>query len=292
MQQNVAIQEAAVKAGVTAGPTSIEFKAETVAGSKTTALDFGDTYVNRTLPLSSAMDPNRSTAVRYDKVKRKLVFVPSIFRAEDGGASVEIKHNSNGVYTIVNGGPTFGDLPAGYWAKADIELLAAKGIVDGSVKGIFKPSKPVTRAEFAAMLVRALGLEERATPLFRDTVKGSWYGGYLSAAYSAGLVKGYEDGGFRPESRISRQEMALLVYQALQYTGHVSVSSKNEQTLEGYADRSSIAAWAQNAVATVTAQGLAKGMDTGRYEPHATATRAEAVAMIKRLLQKIEFINK
>ncbi len=292
MQQNAAIQEAAVKAGATVETTPIDFKAEAVTGSTTTALDFGDTYVSRTLPLSSAMDPNRSTAVCYDAARRKLIFVPSIFRAGDDGASVEIKHNSNGVYTVVNSSPTFGDLPAGYWGKADIELLAAKGIVVGSVKGIFEPSRPVTRAEFAAMLVHALGLKERATPVFRDVVKGSWYGGYLSAAYSAGLVKGYEDGAFRPESGISRQEMALLVHQALQYTGHVSVNSKNGQSLDGYADRSSIAVWAQNAVAAVTAQGIAQGMDTGHYEPHATTTRAEAAVMIKRLLQKIEFINK
>ncbi|KAF6623891.1 S-layer homology domain-containing protein, partial [Paenibacillus sp. EKM208P] len=167
MQQNAAIQEAAVKAGATVETTPIDFKAEAVTGSTTTALDFGDTYVSRTLPLSSAMDPNRSTAVCYDEARRKLIFVPSIFRAGDDGASVEIKHNSNGVYTVVNSSPTFGDLPAGYWGKADIELLAAKGIVVGSIKGIFEPSRPVTRAEFAAMLVHALGLKERATPAFR-----------------------------------------------------------------------------------------------------------------------------
>ncbi|KYG93402.1 hypothetical protein AZE31_06035 [Paenibacillus polymyxa] len=86
--------------------------------------------------------------------------------------------------------------------------------------------------------------------------------------------------------------MALLVHQALQYTGYVSVNSKNGQSLDGYADRSSIAVWAQNAVAAVTAQGIAQGMDTGHYEPHATTTRAEAAVMIKRLLQKIEFINR
>ncbi|MNO29826.1 Levanase precursor [compost metagenome] len=291
MQQNAAVQEAAVKTGATVGTAPVDFKVEAVTGSKASALDFGDAYVSRTLPLSSAVDPNRSTAARYDEAKGKLVFVPSIFRAGADGASVEIKHQLNGVYTVVNSSPAFGDVPAGYWGKADIELLAAKGIVAGSGKGIFGPSRPVTRAEFSAMLVRALGLEERANQVFKDTVKDSWYSGYLSAAYAAGLVKGYEDGAFRPDSGISRQEMAILIHQALQYTGHFSVSSNNWQTLDRYADRSSIAVWAQNAVDAVTALGITQGMDTGHYEPNATATRAEAAAMIKRLLQKIEFIN-
>ncbi|MNC20503.1 Endo-1,4-beta-xylanase A precursor [compost metagenome] len=184
---------------------------------------------------------------------------------------------------------SFGDL-AGHWAAKDTELLAAKGIIDGIADNRFAPEGILTRAEIAALLVRATGLEESqpAANGLKDVETGGWYAGYVQAAVSAGLIDGYEDGTFRAGSPVTREELAVLLTRALALAGHRADGSA---AAAAFTDGSSVSSWAKDAVGAAQAAGLVNGLEDGSFRPQAQATRAEAAAMIKRFLLKAQFMN-
>jgi hypothetical protein len=145
----------------------------------------------------------------------------------------------------------------------------------------------VTRAEIAAMLVRALGLDAQGDASFADVAASSSHADAVGAAYEAGLVSGYEDGTFRPERLVTRQELALLLQRAMASFGDAP-NADPASTLARFADRADIAAWAVEAVAAATAAGITLADDAGAFSPTKHATRAEAAAMLERLLDYLQ----
>ncbi len=122
--------------------------------------------------------------------------------------------------------PTFADVSDSYWGYGEIEAAAAAGLVRGTGDGThFSPEAPMTRAQMAAMLCRALGLDEQvaaaaATPVtesqvFEDVAQDYWAAPEISAAYVAGLVSGGTDGFYRPEDSTKRAHAAAVIARAL-----------------------------------------------------------------------------
>lgn len=175
----------------------------------------------------------------------------------------------------------------GHWAQKDIELMAAKGVVHGVAPNKFAPDAPVTRAEFAAMLVNALGVAESTKVPFKDVPENSWYYQSVARAYAAGLVKGVSSTEFAPQAQITRQEMAAMMVRALAKLGRpVGVGSgEAAQILARFRDRQKIAPWAADALAAAVEAGVVAGRGNSLVAPTAKASRAEAVVMIKRVLQ-------
>ena len=121
---------------------------------------------------------------------------------------------------------TFADVPSSFWGYAEIEAAAAAGLVRGTGDGSrFSPNAPMTRAQMAAMLCRALGLDESvaaaaASPViglrvFADVPQDYWASLDISAAYVAGLVSGGSDGRYRPEETTKRAHAAAVIARAL-----------------------------------------------------------------------------
>jgi|GEM_PF-901066 len=180
---------------------------------------------------------------------------------------------------------TFADIH-GHWAQNEIEIMAGQGIARGVGDNKFNPDGQVTRAEFAAFLLRSLGLEETAPEKgnFPDVAAGSWYYGAVETAYANGLVSGYEDGAFRPEAKITRQEIAAMVTRALNKDGQQIEVEDAESVLSTFADGSIISSWARGSVATAVEAGILRGRGDSLIAPQANATRAEAVVMLYRML--------
>ncbi|MDY4976758.1 MAG: S-layer homology domain-containing protein, partial [Clostridia bacterium] len=108
---------------------------------------------------------------------------------------------------------------AGHWAENDINEMANQGIVSGVTDTTFEPDREITRAEFAALIARALKISyENEESVFRDVAAPSWYAKEVNAAAAAGLISGY-DGFFRPEDSITREEMAVIIVKAYQLRG-------------------------------------------------------------------------
>ena len=103
-----------------------------------------------------------------------------------------------------------------------VERLSSLGIMTGYDDGTFKPDNNITRAEFAAMAVRALGLESTAkssngTTQFKDVAAGQWFTGYINIAAAKGIVKGYGDGTFNPNSNVTYGEAITMLVRVLGY---------------------------------------------------------------------------
>lgn len=180
---------------------------------------------------------------------------------------------------------TFNDIK-GHWAQDDIEIMAGQGIAKGIGNGKFDPEGRVTRAQFAAFLIRALGIEETkpARRHFKDVYTRAWYYRAVETAYASGLVLGYPDGRFKPNAYITREELAAMVVRGLTKGGKQVTVSDAESSLAQFTDQAQVGAWARQTAAAAVQEGLLKGRDGGRFAPKENATRGEAVVMLKRML--------
>jgi|GEM_PF-1161412 len=186
---------------------------------------------------------------------------------------------------VVTPEQVFSDLPPTHWAFDIINSLFEAKIVGGYPDGTFGPENSVTRAEFSKMLTNALGLADGnpAIPTFSDVKPGDWYFGCVEAAVKADLVKGYDTGEFRPDSLITRQEMTVILVRAM---GLLEAANASAGSGTAFIDDSAIASWSRGFVVTSSREGLVGGYPDNTFRAEANATRAEACAMIYKLLEK------
>ncbi|WP_409344193.1 S-layer homology domain-containing protein [Paenibacillus sp. MBLB4367] len=285
-----AVLEAISAAGASSLSEVVDFNltAITTDGKSMAINDFGQTYVKRKLPLNK--DASKTTTiVMYDPVTKKLIFVPG----KVTGKEAQFMRTGNSIYTVVEVSNTFSDIKS-HWAKANIELLASKLIVEGTAADIFEADRNITRAEFAALVTRSLGLTASATSAtyFTDVKAGEWYTGVVAAAKAAGLIDGYEDGSFKPNASITREELAAMVVRALKFAGQDTTVSASEQAalLAKFTDANKIV-WAKNEIAAAVKAGIVDGMTDTTIASNENATRAQSATMLKRLLSKAGFIE-
>ena len=286
-----AVKAAATAVGGTQVADAVDFNVVAVDnGSKTAAVDFGKTYVSRSINVSKSVDSKKVTGVVYNETTKKLSFVPSTFATEDGKTTATLKRNGSSIYTVVESNKSFTDV-ASHWSKADVELLANKLVVDGATDTTFQPDRNITRAEFAALVVRSLGLSSAtATSNFTDVKSDAWYASTVATAAKAGIIDGYEDKTFRPDAQITREELAAMVIRAMNYAS-ISTSVTDPQTvLSKYKDSNKIV-WAQKEIAAAINAGLINGMTDDTIGSDSQATRAQSATMLKRFLSVANFIN-
>ncbi|QSZ28431.1 S-layer homology domain-containing protein [Aceticella autotrophica] len=207
----------------------------------------------------------------YDVIQNKI----PLDKMNEGSASVP----------SYNGGShsgSFKDID-GHWAKDAIEALASKGIIKGEDENHFAPDNKITRAEFASMMIRLLNIpEEIYNNEFKDVTSGDWYAKAIEAAYKAGIIVG--DGStMRPNDSISREEMAAIVMRVYEKLSKYKEENINKTT---FADDSKISNWAKQAIANINKIGLMMGEPNNMFAPKESATRAEAAAVIFRILNK------
>jgi len=170
----------------------------------------------------------------------------------------------------------------GHWAEKDINDMATKGIVSGVTATTFEPDRSITRAEFAALMARALKLSAGNTEsVFADVANDAWYAKEVSAAAAAGLIVGY-DGNFRPNDTITREEMAVVIMKAYAFLGKTASSGQ----IDKFADKDTISDWAVNYVDQAVSTGMISGMSADTFAPKENATRAQVTSLIKRLLSR------
>jgi|GEM_PF-2572822 len=262
-----------------------------VGGAEVT--DFAGTYVEHVLQLPYGTDANQATALWINPDKRSWGFVPSTLSNVNGQTSLIVKAPYDGLFTVVHSQPkTFADM-ASHWAQTDVENLAARKIVSGTSADSFAPNEFVTRSQFAAMIVRSLGLdylaENTEAAAFSDVQANAWYAPTLSVALKYGLISGYSDNTFHPDERISREQMSVMIQKAVIAAGH-SLYPSGEAYLTLYQDEQSIDSWARDAVAFSLEQGFLQGVSDTALAPKQQATRAQASTVLNRLLNYLQFL--
>ncbi|ACV63463.1 S-layer domain protein [Desulfofarcimen acetoxidans DSM 771] len=176
------------------------------------------------------------------------------------------------------------DVPAGHWAAGDIAKLYREGIMKGYPDGSFKPENNITRAEFTVLLVKAMGWQPSSTGLdFADSgVIPPWAGGSIAAAVENGALSGYEDGTFQADRLINRAEIAVIIVRAM----GKQIDTLRPEALT-FSDAGAVADWARGYVAEAVEQGIIKGKPGNLFAPGDSATRAEAAAMVARMMENM-----
>lgn len=171
--------------------------------------------------------------------------------------------------------PALSDI-RGTWAEQQIADWVSNGLVSGYPGGTFQPDKPITRAEFFALINRAFGYSETALANAPDVDPADWYAEDIAKATAVGYASSYPDGTIRPDNLISRQEAAAILYRVLP----PAVFSLG--TLSALADNGQIPGWSRSAVAEAFTVGYMKGYPDGSFQPTKPMTRAEAVSTLNR----------
>jgi spore germination protein YaaH len=170
------------------------------------------------------------------------------------------------------------DVP-GHWAQQHIISMVDKEWMKGISASIFAPNNPLTRAEAATILVRALGLEEKkgVKAGFTDTF-GHWAEDEINIAAQHGVVLGTGDGSFSPDRPVSRQELAVMLDRVL-----INLDTK-QKTVNPYKDLdASRYPWSYHSIIKLTGYGVFTGNPDGAFYPLSTATRAEMAAIMDRV---------
>ena len=176
----------------------------------------------------------------------------------------------------------YSDVPRDHWARSYISLMDKKGIAHGVGDGLFLPEGKVTRAEFLAMLVRALELKTKEfNGVYKDVDAEAWYAHFIETAAAHELIDGAmtPDNKFLPNQPINREEIAALSVNAYKHLGLAEPGAK-----KGSIDVSDVSPWAAEYVSFADRTGLMRG-DSEGMRPKANTTRAEAAAIIQRLLE-------
>lgn len=179
------------------------------------------------------------------------------------------------------GGQTaFNDVPGGYWAKGYIEALASQNIIAGFPDGSFRPNEPVTRAQFATIVNKALlPASKRPGIDFKDLKNNFWAYAAIQSAYQGQYVSGYPDGTFKPQQQIPRVQVLVSLANGL------GLNADSQNALTFYTDATQIPKYATGSVAAATSRQLVINYPTVKQlNPNREATRAEVAAFVYQAL--------
>ena len=177
----------------------------------------------------------------------------------------------------------FPDVSDNYWASCDINKLARNDVVVGYPDGMFKPSRNVSRAEFATMLVKGMNMNTCGLPtkcLFSDVPAGNWANPLIAKAVDEDLMSGYPNGTFKPHNSVTRAEALVALSKASKDCN--LDKCKADEILSKYADANSIPEWAQIPIAQAIQMGaLENSPNPSKINPDKKASRAEIASMLQ-----------
>lgn len=184
-------------------------------------------------------------------------------------------------YAVVSVAKSFGDLGRYAWAQEAVEALASKGAVKGTLPNSYSPELSITRADAVVMIMRLLDLRAESSSAFKDVAPSVYFDKDVNAAQALGIVRGTGSGEFRPKQPVTRQEMMVMIDNAMRAAGK-ELSGGSGEALSGYADASQVSAFARASAARVISAGLFQGYG-GYLQPSSPITRAEAAVALYRL---------
>lgn len=244
-------------------------------------------YIQNVVEIPDDIDPYKiSTAVMYDK-NGSFTHVPTKIMGENGKYYAVANSRTKGVLLFVSGEASFLDVEK-HWSKGPVNEMGSRLIVNGVGKNTFAPDKEITRAEFSAIMVRALGLSpESGQSDFEDVPQGAWYKSYIETAVAAGILKGYGDGTARPMNLITREEAMAIVSRAMNITSLDASLETGEALLllSAYNDADRTSGWAKADVASCIKKDIITGSN-GYLNPKEDITRAQVAVIVERLLRK------
>lgn len=181
----------------------------------------------------------------------------------------------------ITGASSFEDVPAGYWAGCDINLLAENKVIAGYPDRTFKPNLPVSRAEIASMAVNGFNLRGCGCPqkTFKDVPADHWANQAINTAVSNGIMEGYPNNMFKPNQPVTRAEAMVALAKGIPCDMD---NCKAEQILSKFCDGNKVPAWAKIPVAKAIETGALKDVpNPNEIQACKDASRADVASMLE-----------
>lgn len=283
------VQDTAKQQGHQLAAQPVEFKITAASGSKTVDVAAFNGYVERTIALPEGTDSGKITTGIVLNADESFSHVPTKIAVIGGKPYAQINSLTNSTYAVIYSPKAFADVSA-HWANEAVNDMASRLVIEGSGDGSFEPDRDITRAEFAAIIVKGLGLMRPGSgkDVFKDVAKGSWYYDAAAIAYEYGIIDGYEDGTFGPTAKITREQVMTMTARAMKLTGLKAelTESEADKLLSGFEDAGYAADYAKHSMASCLKTGIITGRDSHTVAPKSNITRAEVAVIVKRLLQE------
>lgn len=254
----------------------VTIDAEFLPGVSVSKPENGTVKADKLLP--NANDPVTITVTPNKGFKFKSLTV------KNDKEDVTWKKNANGTYTFnyPAGGKVnvevlfestipFTDVPADQWYYNAVVFVYENNLFAGTSATTFTPAKNMTRGMMVQVLFNMTDGAKKSDVKFDDVPDGKWYSDAVSWAAKNGIVTGVGNNRFAPLSDITREQMALMLYN---YANYMKIKLPNTRTAGSFVDASSISSWAKDAVNAMYAAEIINGKDGNRFDPLGFATRA------------------
>ena len=266
----------------------VEFEITCTSGDKTVEVSKFNGYVERTVAIPDGVDPSKITTGIVLNSDGTFRHVPTEIVILNGKYYAKINSLTNSTYSVIYNPVEFADVTA-HWAKTAINDMGSRMVVTGVGSNTYEPDRSITRAEFAAIVVRALGLAQGTTESsFGDVSVSDWFNGYVDTATSYALITGYDSASYGPNDTITREQAMAILARAMKLTGLSASLTDSDVSalLAGYTDGTTVSNYAKMSAAACIKTGVVLGSSTTTLSPRANVTRAEVAVMVQRLLQK------
>ena len=187
--------------------------------------------------------------------------------------------------TISVVGP-FADVSVDAWYADAVQYVVDKGMMNGTSENSFSPDETTTRGMIVTMLYRLENEPAASASAFNDVAAGSWYADAVAWAAEQGVVNGVSDTAFAPDTAITREQMAAILYRYAQLKGY-DVSVGEDTNILSYTDAASISEYAIPAMQWACGAGLITGDTATTLNPLGNATRAEVATILMRFLEQL-----
>ncbi len=224
----------------------------------------------------------------YDEEAETLNFEAAAEIDQDGNVKIPFTHASQYAIVIddhshatVPVSDIFIDIAPDAWYKDAVQYAYDNGLMTGVSATEFAPEATTTRAMIVSILARLENVTSAESAGFSDVSDGDWYATAVNWAANVGVVNGYEDNTFRPNTAITREQLAAMLMNYSAWKGE-DVSARAD--LSAYSDVATISIWANDVMQWAVAEGLISGMTEDTLQPQGNATRAQVAAILERFL--------
>lgn len=270
----------------------VDFSIKCTYGDKTIDVSNFNAYVERTIEIPNGVDPGKITTGIVIDPDGTVRHVPTKITTINGKYYAKINSLTNSTYSVIWHTLEFTDMK-NHWAKEAVNDMGSRMVINGVGKDMFEPESDITRAEFAAIIVRALGLKPGiGSNAFTDVKNGMWYTDYIKTAYEHKIISGFSDNTFRPLDKITREQAMAMAARAMKVTG-LNVDMDNaevQKLLSAFGDWRESSEWVRESMAACIKTGIITGRSGSLTAPKIHINRAEAAVVIRRLLQKSDLI--
>lgn len=179
----------------------------------------------------------------------------------------------------------FNDVSANDWFASAVDYVTGKGMMNGTADNTFSPKAHTTRGMVVTVLYRLENQPSTSAASFTDVASGAYYANAVAWANANGIVSGYGSGKFGPNDKVTREQLAAILYRYAQYKKYDVSGAKS---LDGYTDAQSVSSYAVPALQWANAVGVVTGKSGNKLDPKGNATRAEVAAMLMRFCENVK----